>query len=355
MGMVEAHGLTAPANPKLFFKLASALREESFPGIAWRLFTGQMLPGAVRMARLRLRLLLWGLGAALAAYFLLPQAGQLGQAIDALNSVSWAWLSLALASSLLIFPMAAWAQMGAVESPLAFRQTAVVQVAATFISQLTPQGIGGMGLNERYLEKQGIDRPTAVAAVTLNMAAGAIVHMLALSLVAMVVGSIGLGGFHIPLGWPALVTIVVLSALIGLTIKLPWVQRRVVEPAIRGVRSVALVLRNPARAVALFGGSAGVTASFALTLVVSVHAFGAHASVMQIVAVYLGAAVVGATMPTPGGLGGFEAALVAGLTALDIAVGPAVAAVLTFRLLTFWLPIVPGFLAFRWLQRRQAV
>ena len=60
-------------------------------------------------------------------------------------------------------------------------------------------------------------------------------------------------------------------------------------------------------------------------------------------------------MPTPGGLGGFEAALVAGLTALHIAAGPAVAAVLTFRLLTFWLPIVPGFIAFRWLQRRQVV
>ena len=38
----------------------------------------------------------------------------------------------------------------------------------------------------------------------------------------------------------------------------------------------------------------------------------------------------------------------------DVA-GQCMAGVLTFRLLTFWLPILPGFLAFRYLQRRQVL
>jgi glycosyltransferase 2 family protein len=42
-----------------------------------------------------------------------------------------------------------------------------------------------------------------------------------------------------------------------------------------------------------------------------------------------------------------EAALVAGLTAVGAPTGPAVAGVLVFRLLTFWLPILPGWLACR--------
>jgi hypothetical protein len=42
-----------------------------------------------------------------------------------------------------------------------------------------------------------------------------------------------------------------------------------------------------------------------------------------------------------------EAALVVGLTAAGPQTGPAVAGVLTFRLLTFWLPILPGCLAYR--------
>jgi uncharacterized membrane protein YbhN (UPF0104 family) len=45
-----------------------------------------------------------------------------------------------------------------------------------------------------------------------------------------------------------------------------------------------------------------------------------------------------------------EAALVAGLTAIGAAAGPAVAGVLAFRLLTFWLPILPGWLAYRTLR-----
>jgi undecaprenyl-diphosphatase len=50
-----------------------------------------------------------------------------------------------------------------------------------------------------------------------------------------------------------------------------------------------------------------------------------------------------------------EAALVAGLTAIGAAAGPAVAGVLAFRLLTFWLPILPGWLAFAWLQRSDRI
>ena len=46
-----------------------------------------------------------------------------------------------------------------------------------------------------------------------------------------------------------------------------------------------------------------------------------------------------------------EATLVAGLTALGVGAGAAVAGVLAFRLLTFWLPIVPGILVFRRLSR----
>ena len=59
--------------------------------------------------------------------------------------------------------------------------------------------------------------------------------------------------------------------------------------------------------------------------------------------------------PTPGNLGALEAALVVGLTGIGVPAGPSVAGVLTFRLITYWLPTAPGFLAFRVLQRRGVV
>ncbi len=58
-------------------------------------------------------------------------------------------------------------------------------------------------------------------------------------------------------------------------------------------------------------------------------------------------------MPTPGGAGGVDYLLSAGLHNFALMDdGTALAAVILFRLLTFLLPILPGWAAFAWLQRR---
>ena len=72
-------------------------------------------------------------------------------------------------------------------------------------------------------------------------------------------------------------------------------------------------------------------------------------------AVYLAAAALAAAAPTPGGLGAIEAALVAGLTGVGMQPGPAVSAVLLYRLATYWLPVLPGWLCWRSLQHREYV
>jgi glycosyltransferase 2 family protein len=53
------------------------------------------------------------------------------------------------------------------------------------------------------------------------------------------------------------------------------------------------------------------------------------------------------------GLGALEAALIAGLTGFGLAGGPAVAAVLSFRLMTFGLPILPGWFSLAWMQTQR--
>ena len=70
---------------------------------------------------------------------------------------------------------------------------------------------------------------------------------------------------------------------------------------------------------------------------------------------YIGAAAIAAAAPTPGGLGAIEAALVAGLTGVGMQGGPAVSAVLLYRLATYWLPVAPGWLSWRALLRRDYV
>jgi uncharacterized membrane protein YbhN (UPF0104 family) len=54
-------------------------------------------------------------------------------------------------------------------------------------------------------------------------------------------------------------------------------------------------------------------------------------------------------------LGAVEAALTAGLTAAGLDGGVALSAVLLYRLVTFWIPTVPGYWAFTWLTKRGAL
>lgn len=82
---------------------------------------------------------------------------------------------------------------------------------------------------------------------------------------------------------------------------------------------------------------------------------------MSIGGVYLAGQAVAQAAPTPGGIGTAEAALIAGLTALGLAAEIAVPAVFLYRFATFWLPILPGWVAIRhllrigasWAQRRR--
>ena len=150
---------------------------------------------------------------------------------------------------------------------------------------------------------------------------------------------------------------VVLSAS-GLAIGLvPAVRRRVLPPLVAQARnaasSLADVLTDPVRVIGLIGGSTGVTSSFILTLAAAVAAFGGGVSFPEIGAAYLVAAALGSAAPTPGGLGAVEAALVTALTGYGMASGPAVSAALTFRLVTYWLPMLPGWFTFQQMQRRE--
>jgi glycosyltransferase 2 family protein len=73
--------------------------------------------------------------------------------------------------------------------------------------------------------------------------------------------------------------------------------------------------------------------------------------VATIGAVYLVGSAVATAAPTPGGIGAVEAALIAGLTAAGLDKAIAVPAVFLFRLATFWIPILPGWIALTAMER----
>ena len=60
---------------------------------------------------------------------------------------------------------------------------------------------------------------------------------------------------------------------------------------------------------------------------------------------------LGNTLPLPGGIGGVDGALVGALVAFGEPAGLAIAAVLTYRAFAFWLPTLPGAIAYVQLTR----
>lgn len=104
-----------------------------------------------------------------------------------------------------------------------------------------------------------------------------------------------------------------------------------------------------------FGECFLITLGYILAFEVAVEAFGAGPSFTAVALAYLVGSVVSSIAPTPGGVGLVEATLIAGLTSAGMASPTAVAAVLTFRIATFWLPLLPGWGALTLLQRSGAV
>ena len=112
------------------------------------------------------------------------------------------------------------------------------------------------------------------------------------------------------------------------------------------------VAQRPMKLVEGIGGIVLLNLAYIVVLIACVRAFDGDLNVAAIAFVYLAGATIGQAAPTPGGLGAVEAALAAGLTAAGLPGGIAVSSVLLFRLITFWIPTIPGYAAFNWLTKK---
>jgi uncharacterized protein (TIRG00374 family) len=310
----------------------------------------------VRLQRVRPRTLLAIAALAGAFYFLLPQIADVSSSWHALQHVNWAWLPVIIGLSALTYVASAMALIGAVPGRVPFGPSVLTQGASSFINRVSPANVGGMALNARFLQKSGTSTPASVAAVGVNALAGAIMHVVLIVVFFALAGHDLTKAFKLPSASKILLILAVIIAVIGVVLATRPGRRWTRKQLIPGVRSAAGSLRqaaaSPVKLGLLFGGSALITLAYIAGLDASVQAFGGGPGLIVIGAVYLAAAALAAAAPTPGGLGAIEAALVAGLTGVGMQPGPAVSAVLLYRLATYWLPVLPGWLCWRSLQHQ---
>jgi undecaprenyl-diphosphatase len=292
-------------------------------------------------------------------YFLLPQLADVPGIIDQVQEANWAWFPLVLAMSVLTYVGATASLQGSVTDRLRTGPTFLTQIASSFASKLAPAGLGGMALNTRYLQRAGVDTAVAASSVGLNTVAGFATHLLLLLTFVVWAGRSAFGSVRLPDPTVALYGLAAVAVLAVVGFAIPAVRaafrERLVPPVRRSIGAIAGVLRRPTKVGLLLGGSAFVSISYVSALYFATQAFGGELTFAQIGAVYLVGAAVGTVAPTPGGLGALEAAVIAGLVAAGMENTIAVPSVFLFRLATYWLPIVPGWLCFVHLQRSEAV
>lgn len=308
----------------------------------------------VKIERVSGRTLLTLVSLGAAAYVLIPIIANSGDLVPTLREADWRWILAALLASVGTYVGATIGILGAVPTPLSRSVVFVSQFASSFTNRVTPAKVGGMATNVRALQKAGVPLATAVSAIGLNTLAGVMIHIpatVALGFIADREVSPISAPSPTAVGWVvvgfALLSVAVLAVPRGrelLTTSL--------VPALRSAgASIGQVARRPSRLAMLFGGSATVTAMYTIAMAASLAAFGSQLDLVTVAFVYLAGSAVAAAAPTPGGVGATEAALAAGYAVVGVPAQIALSAVLAFRLITFWLPILPGWLAFSWMQR----
>lgn len=315
---------------------------------------GQLQP--IQLTRFSARTVVTATVAVVAAWILLTTLNFRDILADAANA-NPAWMLAAFLLGLLTYLGAALGLVAFSPEKLGLWRTTVVQVAASVIGLVAPAGVGPAALNLRFMQKKGVDTPLALATVALLQVSQFVTTVLLLLGIALVTGSQGALA-SLPSGT---IVIILLGALlvIGVLFTIPRLRRWLVaklRPTMQQVwPRLIWVIGQPGRLLMGIGGNLLMTAGYLAAFAATLAAFGETLPLTTLAVIYLTGTAIGSAVPTPGGIGAVEGALFTGLRTAGIATATATSTAVLFRVLTFWIRVPLGWVALRYLQKRDAV
>jgi uncharacterized membrane protein YbhN (UPF0104 family) len=304
-------------------------------------------------------------------YGLLPRLAGLRDTWHRLEAGEPWWLAAAFVFECLSFAsyvalFRAVFTVGRDGSRIAWRESYQITMAGLAATRLLAAGgAGGVVLTAWALRRSGMDAREVGARMTAFL-----VLLYAVYMVAMLIGALGIRLGILPGSGPAGLTVAaaafaafaIVAALLMALVPRDLdarVARVVSEPCSRtgrflrwlaavpatvgtGVRgAIKLVRRNDPRTL----GAVGWWAFDIAVLWACLHAFGASPPIPVVVTAYF-VGMLGNLLPLPGGIGGVDGGMIAALIAFGVDDGQAIVAVLSYRVFAFWLPTVPGAIAY---------
>ncbi|MFG2671953.1 YbhN family protein [Streptomyces sp. NPDC048445] len=312
----------------------------------------------VRLERIKPRTLLSFIAGAIAAYFLISQFTQadFGAVVE---QAEWGWVAAAVGFSALSYVAAAMSLLGFVPERVPFGKTVLAQIAGSFVKIVAPAAVGGVALNTRFLQRSGVRPGLAVASVGASQLFGLGCHILLLAAFGYLTGTEKTPSSLTP-SRTVIAGLLTVAVLVLVVTAIPFLRKFVVtrvRSLFAGVVPRMLdVVQRPQKLLTGIGGMLLLTGLFVMCLDASVRAFSGpdtpHLSYASIAVVFLAGNALGSAAPTPGGMGAVETALTLGLIAVGLPKEVAAPAVLLFRLMTLWLPVLPGWICFNHLTRK---
>ncbi len=317
-----------------------------------------------------------------ALYFVLPKITETSNALEKIEEADPVWIAVALGFNLLSFvayiALFAGTVGGRTAPPqvrerLDWRASYQITLAGLAATRLfSAGGAGGIALTYWALRRAGM--PTREAARRM---VAFLVLLYTVYLGALVVCGILLRVGVFPGPAPVSMTIVPaaiagIALLIVFAISLiPGDFERLVASWARGHRRVGLarrvasipatiasgtraalgILMHPSRGLLAILGAAGFWAANIAVLWACFHAFGESVPKAVLVQGFFVGMTANLLPFFPGGVGSVDAGLIAAFLAFGLPSATVFVAVLTYRVIAFWLPIPPGIVAYFQLRR----
>jgi uncharacterized protein (TIRG00374 family) len=314
-------------------------------------------------------------------YILFPKIVGLDDSLARVDDAAWYWIVLAV-----LFNLAAFAAyvalfrgvLGGTKEDLVQRrldvrasyQITMAGLAATRI--FSAAGAGGIALTYWGLRKAGMPRRRSACRMVAFLTLTYSVYLVALVLfgvllrVGVLPGPAPVAGTIVPAAIAGgVIGIFLLVALIPQDVerriggfaggyrRARFVARLAKGPATvaTGVRTAIAYVRHPQRGALAVGGAVGFWAANIAILWAAFEAFGGDVQFAVLVqGFFLGMAAN--LIPSPaGGVGSVDAGMIGAFVLFDVPGGIVFPAVLTYRIIAFWLPIPPGVVAFFQLRR----
>lgn len=284
---------------------------------------------------------------ALALFVLLPQAIGLFQEKDVLSSISIKFILIATAIHSLTPIFAAASYIYLTSKPISFMKSIAVQYASGFTNRLLPSGAGALATVTSFLNKSGLSIPEGLSIAAVNNILG----FLAFTITMAFLQAYNLENIKSLLPEISsslmIIILVFIAVIVIFSASKNKIRKKITKASKEFVSAIKQIISHPASTAMAILANCGITVLHIVCLTLCITSVG-YTLPLQIIALVFTAGIAAITVsPTPSGLGLAELALSSALQTFGLPPEQSLVAAVSYRLVTYWIPILPGYFFYR--------